>query len=159
MDEPAPTIKGGHDHGDRQWIVDTGNTRSGTRERPAHTLTTTRRSDEGMLVGRQLPDGEGRNIGGHGWTADRPATTVAGDNRVPQPGNKKNADNPDSPGRMEGAVRVTEAEAAVLQGFPPDYPWQGNKGKRFEQIGNAVPPPLAAAVLRAVGAVRQEVAA
>ena len=56
-------------------------------------------------------------------------------------------------------VRVTLAEALTLQGFRPDYPVQGNQGQRFQQVGNAVPPPLAAAVLRAVGAVRQEVAA
>jgi DNA (cytosine-5)-methyltransferase 1 len=44
-------------------------------------------------------------------------------------------------------VRITAAEAGVLQSFPADYPWQGNKGQQFSQIGNAVPPRLAAHLL------------
>jgi DNA (cytosine-5)-methyltransferase 1 len=89
-------------------------------------------------------------VGGRNWPTERPALTVAGDPRVPGPGHKKERNSPDSPGRMEEAVRVTLEEAAVLQGFRPDYPFSGTRTKQFEQVGNAVPPPLARAVLQAL---------
>ncbi|MFF0201948.1 DNA cytosine methyltransferase [Streptomyces sp. NPDC005017] len=44
-------------------------------------------------------------------------------------------------------IRITAQEAGMLQSFPADYPWQGNKGQVFSQIGNAVPPRLAAHLL------------
>ncbi len=44
-------------------------------------------------------------------------------------------------------IRITAAEAGILQTFPAGYPWQGNKGQQFGQIGNAVPPRLAAHLL------------
>lgn len=44
--------------------------------------------------------------------------------------------------------RPTHAEAAKLQTFPDGYPFQGNGGQRYQQIGNAVPPRLAEALLR-----------
>ncbi|MYU06165.1 DNA cytosine methyltransferase [Streptomyces sp. SID8366] len=44
-------------------------------------------------------------------------------------------------------IRITAREAGILQSFPADYPWAGNKGQQFSQIGNAVPPRLAAHLL------------
>ncbi len=37
-------------------------------------------------------------------------------------------------------------ELGQIQGFPADYPWQGNEKEIITQIGNAVPPPLCQAV-------------
>ncbi len=45
-------------------------------------------------------------------------------------------------------IRVTPEEAARLQTFLDGFPFQGSKGKVFQQIGNAVPPLLAYALLK-----------
>jgi DNA (cytosine-5)-methyltransferase 1 len=47
----------------------------------------------------------------------------------------------------EQSIRISVQEAAILQSFPPHYPWQGTKTRQYEQVGNAVPPLLAAHVL------------
>lgn len=53
-------------------------------------------------------------------------------------------------GLAPDAIRLSVADALVLQSFRPDYPVQGTKSKQFEQIGNAIPPRLAAAILEAL---------
>jgi DNA (cytosine-5)-methyltransferase 1 len=49
--------------------------------------------------------------------------------------------------RASGPRPVMLAEAAALQGFPPEHPFTGSRTHRFLQVANAVPPPLAAAIL------------
>ncbi|WP_374777004.1 DNA cytosine methyltransferase [Streptomyces sp. NBC_01310] len=54
---------------------------------------------------------------------------------------------PDGEAPAPDPIRITAAEAGALQTFPANYPWAGNKGQQFSQIGNAVPPLLAAHLL------------
>jgi DNA (cytosine-5)-methyltransferase 1 len=115
LEEPAPTITAGKDHGQRVW-------------QPVAAVA-----------------------GDTSWVEARPSPTIVGSfaaDVVAAPGWRKAGDGPRQ--SQPGSVRVTVAEAAVLQTFPPDYPWQGPKTARHQQVGNAVPPVLAAALLRAV---------
>ncbi len=51
--------------------------------------------------------------------------------------------------KPEESVRISAEEAAILQSFPADYPFVGTKTRRFEQIGNAVPPLMATHIIAA----------
>jgi DNA (cytosine-5)-methyltransferase 1 len=53
-------------------------------------------------------------------------------------------------GSVPGARRITAAEAALLQTFPPGTAFAGTMSSQYRQIGNAVPPDLAHAVGLAV---------
>lgn len=91
------------------------------------------------------------NVGKNGgWVWERPATTIAGDPRCFSPGGHMANDgrnNANMVGRSEDAIRLTLPEGLILQGFPPDYPVQGTKTAQWLQVGNAIPPPLAKAIL------------
>lgn len=50
----------------------------------------------------------------------------------------------------EETIRLTLEEAAILQSFRADYPFQGTKSKRFEQVGNAIPCLMAAHIISAL---------
>lgn len=89
-------------------------------------------------------------LSGAAWTDRRPATTVLSDPRVHKPGARRSRHCPHGVDRSgRDAVRVTPEQAGVLQGFRRDYPWQGARTRQFRQIGNAVCPPVARAVLGA----------
>ncbi|MEU9748365.1 DNA cytosine methyltransferase [Streptomyces niveus] len=64
---------------------------------------------------------------------------------VPEPSEARRADG----GQLVApeSIRITAREAGLLQTFTADYPWAGNKGQQFSQIGNAVPPRFAAHLL------------
>lgn len=93
-----------------------------TTLRPAPTIVGSRRSEGGLLVGRQLSDGSRRDVGGHQTNVGLKGSQLPG-------------------------VRITVEEAAALQSYPPDFTFVGNKGSQGLQVGNAVPPLLAEAIL------------
>lgn len=80
------------------------------------------------------------------WVQHRPATTVCATNRISPPGHRDRSPNGESQFSSPDTVRITVPEASILQSFPVAYPWQGTRTKQFEQVGNAVPPLLAAHV-------------
>ena len=83
----------------------------------------------------------------YAWPAQRPAAVVAGREINTAPGANGNRFNGSKKSRNDG-VRVTVEEAGILQSFPSEYAWQGNKTSQFQQIGNAVPPLLGEAMIR-----------
>jgi DNA (cytosine-5)-methyltransferase 1 len=135
-DEPAPTVFfGGRLNGG--WVL-----------RPNGTMPQDR------TIGR-TPDEPAPTVAfGHNaaaWTLTRPATTVQGDPRVFPPGHKASTEAEHASGKYEdragtNALRIEAWQAGVLQSFPPDYPWQGNRTAQYRQVGDCVPPLLAAHV-------------
>jgi DNA (cytosine-5)-methyltransferase 1 len=93
------------------------------------------------------------------WVHQRPSPTIVGSfapDVVAAPGYRKPGDPPRQ--KTPGSVRVTVQEAAILQSFPADYPWQGSRTSQFQQVGNAIPVGLAYAVLEQLVASHQPTA-
>lgn len=139
------------------WIVNTRGDRQTpggnefSADRPSWALTEKTRSWVRHVADGTHRDGHadgGDRCNATEWIHDRPATTITGDPRVAEPGRH----DPELSGSQygPGTIRVTIQEAAVLQSFPPDHPWQGSNSERFKQCGNAVPPLAAFHILRAV---------
>lgn len=51
---------------------------------------------------------------------------------------------------FEGNPKLTVQMAAILQGFPKEWKLAGKKTSSYKQVGNAFPPPVAAAVGQAI---------
>ena len=102
-----------------------------TGDAPARVITSVRQDDGRLLA----------------WPWDRPATTVcAAIDKIAAPGQKSGHLSPN-------AVILSEKAAAILQGFPEGWHFAGStKTSRWSQIGQAMPPALAAAVARSVAA-------
>ena len=60
------------------------------------------------------------------------------------------------PATLEGpkgrGPRLTVAQCATIQGFPPEWQFAGGKTSRYQQVGNAFPAPVAQAVAERIAA-------
>lgn len=131
-DEPAPTVALGHNT--PRW-VDEEVVRD-VREAVAARVSPRVNNQSGTLFD-------------FAWPLDRPAPTVAGRGLVPMPGANANRFNGSTKSRNDG-IRVTYDEGATIQSFAVGYPWAGGHTAIWRQIGDAVPPLLAAHILSAL---------
>lgn len=134
--EPAPTLTASMDNGNFQW---TGEDNPRIADRVARKTEAYRAAVKAEVEPR-VNNQSGTEFD-LAWPADRPAPTLACRDLVTMPGANANRFNGSTKSRNDG-IRVTVEEAGILQSFPADYPWYGTKTKRFEQVGNAVPPLL-----------------
>jgi DNA (cytosine-5)-methyltransferase 1 len=127
-------------------LDDAGDERSGWEERlshldePARTVSTVRNNTV-----------EGEVIPVSGSTIDEPSVTVCSTEY--KGARHQDFDATRTPMRASdqllrgtGRRRLDPEECAILQDFPKDHPFQGNKTSRYEQIGNAVPRRMARAL-------------
>lgn len=171
LEQPAPTVtsKAGRNFFERRGLearpaptITGGGTETGGAEPTAKLARYTERDD---WVGdrRRLTFDEAATLQTYprrwGFT-DRPAVTAGnavGRGLIGGSGAKKTVVDAITagtfiPSQGDGsnyadATRITPGEAGVLQTYEHDFPWQGTKGAKFLQIGNAVPPLLAAHTL------------
>lgn len=140
LDEPAPTLSGVRS----QWQWEATEEPWGLVERQAHGAKRT--LDEPAPTITASADNSNFK-----WVFERPSTTIVGSFRpeVCAPPTYRTAGM--GPRQNQpGAVTITIEEALVLQSFPWNYPIQGPRTAKFSQVGNAVPPVLAQAVLEMV---------
>jgi DNA (cytosine-5)-methyltransferase 1 len=67
--------------------------------------------------------------------------------------NDRDACDPERDLFRDAGPMLTVEQAAIIQGFPRGWNFQGKKTARYRQVGNAFPPPVAEAVGRAIASV------
>jgi site-specific DNA-cytosine methylase len=132
-------------------------------DRPARTLTRNTHSDGALLLNDKHPinhpdapsytitsrDRAAQGSSTTAWPWDRPSTVVTARDELAQCNrNGRRGDH-----QSANAIKLSEKAAAILQGFPEGWQFVGQtKRSRWSQIGQAMPPPLSAAVARSVEA-------
>lgn len=150
LDHPSPTLAFGHDVASYAIVEDASVTPEGMPEAKKDGRAVALTAEQAAAL-QSYPHGiyiHPMTNGRRGvWPVDGPAPTIRGVNRGMPPGYKGNPGDACSP--AEAHQRLTPEEAAALQSYPeePPFIWCGTKSKVFLQIGNAVPPVLARAIL------------
>jgi DNA (cytosine-5)-methyltransferase 1 len=93
--------------------------------------------------------GDRKTPGGNLFSADEPAVSLTG--------NGARTWYRTDLGSVAG--RIQSDQAGILQGFPPDYPWQGSRTSQFQQVADSVSPLAGAAIVGAAAGLPWEDAA
>lgn len=148
-DLPAPTVAFGNDAKSVRWVYRNGN-QANAAERPSDVPAPT------VHFGSRV--NEVRWVQRSNYTS-RSAKSVPSPVPGSPPLGARELDEPSATITSKGhhwapadtgssSIRVTVQEAAILQSFPPEHAFAGKLGKQYLQVGNAVPPLLAKAILQ-----------
>lgn len=99
---------------------------------------------------RNKPTGTTDVMGRMRW--DQPSLTIRTEFFKPEKGQYLHPQWEQNDARARVNRVITHYEAALIQSFPSNYLWCGSKIEIAKQIGNAVPPALAAAIGRHLAA-------
>jgi DNA (cytosine-5)-methyltransferase 1 len=121
------------------------------------------RLDEGVLPWVSMAEALGWGDDRVGWMVaagvtgagrprlwDHPAPTITGRGTAYVLDDLENV-GPSARASDPGTRRLTVEEAATLQGFPEGFTFAGSRTSQFRQVGNAVNPPVARAILKGLG--------
>lgn len=114
---------------------------------PSAVVTTSEGRGLGQL-GRQA--GAGRHIARTIAMGEAPSQTIDSSGEWHRPGGHSAGEPSRGPDSATYLRRLTVREAALLQSFPNWFRFSGSQSSIYRQIGNAVPPPLAMVVGRAI---------